>query len=373
MVDYFFVIFVMLSIYNIKINGPNNFFSDYMDIDNTNSIKGIFVWLIIFCHKTGYGNFKNYLFFGITQNLGQKVVSMFLFYSGFGIYESIKKSGYNYVKTLPIKGIILFIKSQLIILMFLATNIFIFKRKVSFRQYALSVIFKSGLGNSNWFAFTIIVLYLYSYVSFRFLKHKFFFGIIILSFLSFFHVKFVLNYYYQKQFYTVDTILCFLVGLFYSLCQKYFDKFLLKNDIYYYGIISIIIFLFYKTYNNYTLIKISMKNALFALLIISITIKVKFNNEFLKFLNSHSYSIYLLQRLVMWIVIKKRILQNHNFIQISFEFTSIIFISTLFDKYTFFVDKLLKKSYKKIPNRKYIIFNNININNQEKNIINFEN
>ena len=354
MIDYFFIIFVLLSIYNIKIYGSNNFFSDYMDIDNTNSIKGIFVWLIIFCHKTGYGNFKNYFFLGIVRNLGQKVVSMFLFYSGFGIYESIKKSGYNYVKTLPIKGIILFIKSQLIILMFLVTNIFIFKRKISLRQYALSVIFKSGLGNSNWFAFTIIVLYFYSYVSFRFLKHKNFYGIIIMSFLCFFHIQFVFNYYYQRKLYPVDTILCFLVGLFYSLCQKNFDKFLLKNDIYYYGIISIIIFLFYITFNNNTLIQISIKNALFALLIISITIKFKFNNGFLKFLNSHSYSIYLLQRLVMWIVYTKRIFKNHNFIQISFEFTQIFYISTLFDKYTFFVDKLIKKSPKNILNRRHI-------------------
>ena len=54
MVDYFFYIFCFLSIYNIKLKGLDSFFYDYMKIENTNSIKGIFVWLIIFCHKYIY-------------------------------------------------------------------------------------------------------------------------------------------------------------------------------------------------------------------------------------------------------------------------------------------------------------------------------
>ena len=75
-----------MSVYNIKVKGINNFFDDYMEIENSNSIKGIFVWVIIFCHKTKYGNFTNYVFNIIVVNLSQKVVSMFLFYSGFGIF-----------------------------------------------------------------------------------------------------------------------------------------------------------------------------------------------------------------------------------------------------------------------------------------------
>ena len=180
MIDYFFFIFCFLSVLDVKIKGKDDFFEDYMKLDNTNSIKGIFVWLIIFCHKKKYGIKKKYLFIKIVRNLGQKVVSMFLFYSGYGIYESIKNKGNQYSKTLPYKATIIFLKSQIIILMFLAANIFIFKIKIGLKTYLLSVIFKSSLGNSNWFAFTIIILYFYSYLSFRFIKYKIFFGIIIL-------------------------------------------------------------------------------------------------------------------------------------------------------------------------------------------------
>ena len=124
MIDYFFFIFCLLSIYNIKISGPNNFFQDYMNLDNTNSIKGIFVWMIIFCHKMEYLNKKNYIYIRLIKNLGQNIVAMFLFYSGYGIYESLKKKGTNYSSTLLVKAIILFLESQIIIILFLIANIF---------------------------------------------------------------------------------------------------------------------------------------------------------------------------------------------------------------------------------------------------------
>ena len=135
----------------------------------------------------------------------------------------------------------------------------------------------------------------------------------------------------------------------------------------------ITIILFYRTFNKGTLIKISFKNDLFAILVVLITMKVKFNNDFLKFLNTHSYSIYLLQRLVMLFVYRFRLFKNSAFIQLSFEFTSIFLISSLFDKYTFFVDIFLKKKLKKIPNSKYIIKSDIYVDNKNKKLLRFEN
>ena len=241
MLDYFFFMLCFLSSINIAIKGSDEFFFDYMALDNTNCIKGVFVWLIIFCHKLGYGVHKNYLFKRIVSNLGQKVVSLFLFYSGFGINESLQKKGKSYIKTLPKKACILFIKFQLILLMFLIENIFIFKNKITLKRYLLSIIFKNSLGNSNWFAFNIIIFYIYSYISFRFIKVWHFFGIIIISIICLIHSKFVYNYFYQKKIYAIDTTLCFVVGFYYSSMKFFIDKILLVNDIFYYGVISAII------------------------------------------------------------------------------------------------------------------------------------
>ena len=362
MLDYFFFLFCFLSVFKIQIKGFDDFFSDYMNLSNTSSIKGIFVWLIIFHHKSDYRNYNNCIYKKITGNLGTKLVSMFLYYSGFGIYESLKSKGSNYPNSLLIKAFILFLKFQIIILMFLLTNIFVLQKKILLKEYLLSTIFRASLGNSNWFAFTIIILYCYSFLSFRFIKNKIYLGIIIISFICILHIKFIYKYYYPNLNMAVDNILCFIIGFYFSFMKRNLDKIIMKNDICYFFSISIIIFIYYKTILIRNLIYDSISNALFAIIIVFISMKVKFNNDFLLFLNSHSYSIYLLQRIVMIITYKKKIFNNSEFIQVSFEFSSIFFIASLFDKCTKFLDILFKilNGYSKKVN--YMAINNKSLN-----------
>ena len=164
MEDIAFLVLCLLTINNVSYKGSNDFFYDYIELKNTNPIKGIFVWMIILYHYIHYYSREKYkyIYEEILNDFGQKVVTMFLFYSGFGLYESIKKKGNKYVKTLLIKALILFIKTQLILLVFLLRNI-IYKMKTTLKQYLLSVIFYESLGNSKWFALTIIVYYIYTY------------------------------------------------------------------------------------------------------------------------------------------------------------------------------------------------------------------
>lgn len=352
MEDIAFLILCLLTIVNIKIKGFNQFFVDYMDLKNTNNIKGIFVWMILIKHYSEYYK-KKYIYKMILNYFGQKIVSLFLFYSSFGIYESIKNKGKNYIKTLPKKIIIIFIKSQLVILIFLLINI-ILGIKIKLKKYLFSIIFISAIGNSNWFAFTILTLYFYSYISFIFIKNKshFFFGILIINIISFFHIHLVYYYYYPKKIGTIDNILCFIIGFYYSLIKKYFDKIIMKNDILFYGFLSftILIYYYFYIYEIKTIFIVSIINAIFSLIVVFITMKIRFDNEFLKLLNSHSYSIYLLQRAVMIYISKKKYFESNEFIRFFFEFSTIIFISILFDNSTSFIDKMFKKDLQKTEN-----------------------
>ena len=91
------------------------------------------------------------------------MVSIFLFYSGFGIFESIKNKGISYVKTLLKKAVILFIKFQLSLLIFLLNNLFL-GIKLPLKQYLLAIIFKCGIGNSFLVCFhNYILLLLFIY------------------------------------------------------------------------------------------------------------------------------------------------------------------------------------------------------------------
>ena len=344
-----------------------------MYLDNTNSIKGIFVWLIVFCHKTKYIIKRDYLFINICGNLGQQVVSMFFFYSGYGIFESFKKKGHVYIKTLPKKGFILFMKAQIVNLSILLIYKFFFNIKITIKKYLLSIIFKTSLEYSNWFPFTIILFYNYSFISFNSVENKYFLGIIIITLICFSHIFYVYNYYYPKALYSVDTVFSFVIGLYYSFFKKIIDKIIIKSDIYYFFIVSALITFYSKVFIYHNLINLSARNSCFSLLVVLISMKIKFNNEFLLFLNSHSYSIYLLHRIVISFVKRKNYLNNCEFIKISFEFTFIFFLSSLFDKYTIFMNRLINIKLKQLKNNnnyitsRFYVFSNIIEKNSDDN------
>jgi len=207
------------------------------------------------------------------------------------------------------------------------------------------MIFKSNIGNSDWFAFTIICFYFYSFISFRLIKQKYFLGIILLNIICCFHIYFTYNYYYPKRMIAVDNTLCFLFGFYYCLLIDYINLIFMKNDITYFGslYLLIIIYYYYYTYKRRSIIIVSITNILFSLIIIIITMKVRFNNDFLDLLNSHSYSIYLLQRVVMRIIYYKKYILHNELIRFFFEFITILFITSIFDKYTLFIDKYFKR------------------------------
>ena len=339
-----------------------------MDIENTNSIKGIFVWMIFFRHFTEYlkpSSIQKQKSILIDNSFKQNIVSLFLFYSGYGILESFKKRGNTYIKTLPIKSAIILIKSEIILFIFLCNNISL-GIKTSLINYLQAVIFRKSIGNSYWFSFTIIILYIHAFFAFFFIKKQSFIiiGIFLISIICFLHIYFVYTFYHPKQIISVDTVICFVIGFYYSFIKLYIDKIIMKNDIIYFGIISILILKYYKIYfyNKNNIYIISLKNGLFTICIILITMKIRFKNDFLFLLSSHSYNIYLLQRIVMIYFYRKRFFQNNEFIGFCCEFIIVIFMAISFGKCTIFIDNFLKKNKKiSIKCENFLISNTLNI------------
>ena len=373
--DLIFLIFTFLSLIGIKIKGKNSFFYNYLEIENTKPIRGIFVWMIFFRHYTGY--YKRDLrkiSIKIDKSLEQNIVSLFLFYSGYGINLCYKNKGIKYIKTLPIKSLVIFIKSQLILLIFILNNI-ILGKKISFKYYLYSVIFKKGIGNSYWFAFTIITLYIHSFLSFILINNKkfHFLGIIFLTIICQFHVKFVYKYYHPKEIISVDTIICFIIGFYYSFFQVYLDKLIMLNDYIYFSLISTCSFFYHKFYFNENFKNIycrSIRNGFFTILIIMFSMKIQFKNEFLEFMNFHSYSIYLIQRAIMIFIHEKKYFKNNEFVRFLFEFFTVLSMSCFFDKYSVYIDIMFQRKIKFIRKEKkkdynfIVIDNNLNLSNR---------
>ena len=159
----------------------------------------------------------------------------------------------------------------------------------------------------------------------------------------------------------MDTIICFNLGLYYSFYKHNLDKFIMYNDIIYYGILIIFILAYYYYYiaSKENIYNIFLKNAFFTFVAIFLTMKIRFKNEYLFLLNNYSYSIYLLQRVVFIHTIKKKYFYNNELIRFFFDYLFTIFLAALFDKYTNSINYLLK--YKNKREKQKIILNNNNI------------
>ncbi|MCD7948799.1 MAG: hypothetical protein LUG12_00870 [Erysipelotrichaceae bacterium] len=141
---------------------------EYLSIENTQAIKGIFVILIFLSHIRTYTTFDNTLDLAVIRFLdliSQLVVTMFLFYSGYGIYESIKTKAHYIQNFLKDRIGYVFMNLVLGLSLYLILNVFI-QRSYSLDHILLSLVGIKSIGNSSWFMFAILVLYMSTYFSF---------------------------------------------------------------------------------------------------------------------------------------------------------------------------------------------------------------
>ena len=175
-----YLLIVLIATYRLKFChiGFNN---NYLDKEQSNSIKGIFILIVFLCHiypyidNAGYimSSFPDQLFPIINQHIGQLLVVMFLFYSGYGVTESIKQKGQTYIKSYPKRRILsTLLNFDVAVLFFLFVNILL-GIKMSGNQIALSFICWESVGNSNWYIFVIILCYFITYISYVISKKDF--------------------------------------------------------------------------------------------------------------------------------------------------------------------------------------------------------
>ena len=102
----FIILLIGILCAGIKVGGKNEFYEDYLSPKNTTMINAIFSVLIFLSHAVQYVSLKGSLdapYFEMRSWLGQMVVVTYLFFSGYGIMESIKKKGRSYVRGIPVR------------------------------------------------------------------------------------------------------------------------------------------------------------------------------------------------------------------------------------------------------------------------------
>ncbi len=297
---FLFLAYVVLCLFGVKIKTTLD--SDYLSIENTQAIKGIFIILVFFSHFNSYVNYTHSydsVVKTITAVFSQTMVTMFLFYSGYGIMESIRKKGVDYIKAIPLKRVLATLfKFSCAVLVFGILGACL-GEKFSLPTVLLSVVGWESLGNSNWYIFVVVVLYLLTYVSFRFLSgKKYIVPLLITLFLTSALILGNLVFHIKPLFW-VDTALCYVLGMFYS-CYKEKAERILSNNV---AWVCLTLLCMGATVAlkiiSAKAIFVFAVNLLFAVTVVLITMRVTFKNKALVWCGKHLFELYILQRIPM--------------------------------------------------------------------------
>jgi hypothetical protein len=341
----------------MKVN-ISDFNTKYLSKESTNAVKGIFVFLIFMSHFVPYCDtvvrFDN-PYFMIKEWLGQTVVTMFFFYSGYGLLESIKKKGRDYVKGLPKNRILkILFHFDLAIVIFLIVNLI---RGVEFNlsETLLALFGWESIGNSNWFIFAILVLYIFVYISFMIFKDR---TVLAITSVTLMTVAYMIIFRVTKckDYFWCDTVLCLTLGLWYSYFKSGIERFMMKKNIIYFPITILTVGL------TFFLEKFKMDDDFlagamsgdakffsgavamglaFTLSVVFITMKISVGNGALAWLGKHVFSVYIFQRMPMSIFSQVDSIYSNKYLYFVVSFAATIIIAELFDRMVAELDKKL--------------------------------
>ena len=353
----FFVLVLLLVVFSsISAAKPNEFQKDYISIDTTNAIKGIFVILILFSHGKGYieiGGVYDDPYISMQNHLNQMVVAMFLFYSGFGMMEQIKKKDFEYIKSIPKKRFPnLLLNYDIAVFLFVIEGLLMGKT-YTFKQIVLGLIAWEGVGNSAWYIFVILCLYIFTFLSFftiKWVKNKHYklFCIVLLTAFSIALVYALMKVDKHQVWY--NTLMLFVLGFWYSYFKDTIEKVLMKNDVIY-SCVALILFaayiLFYiRRWNGieyYTVWAVC-----FTLITVLITMKISVKSVVLQWFGKHIFTIYILQRIPMNYLSTLPFFQTHKYLFLIVSYAITIVIAQLFD---IFLGKLSGLIWKQKPKK----------------------
>ena len=347
----FILILLMIIIANAEIAKPNNFNIEYSSISQTNVIKGIFVILVLLGHGNAYLNVEGALdipYKSFQSHLGQMVVSMFLFYSGFGMIKSIMKKRFGYIKTLPIKRfLIVVLNFDIAVILFEIMNICL---KIHFDWKTILLAFTGwvGIGNSNWYMFAIFVLYILLFVSFYFLKWfdkeiSLYIGMVIFTILSIAFVYWEIKV--GQPTWCYNTVILFALGGWFALFQKQIESIVMKNDYIYIVLGAVMAVIYWISFKNrgYGIKAYSVWACLFTVAVVMITMKVSIKSTVLEWVGKRVFSIYILQRIPMTVLTKTGFTQNSPYTFIVLVFLITLGLAVIFDYVVEKLDKVILK------------------------------
>ena len=136
-----------------------------------------------------------------------------------------------------------------------------------------------------------------------------------------------------KEGFWYNTIILFPLGFWYSYFKNTIEKILMKNDIIYSSILAVVViaYIFAYLHRFDKLLIYEIWAMLFCALTVMLTMKISLQNEILKFLGKHIFSIYIIQRIPMILLDHYGLSGRHKYVFLIVSFAITIAMALIFD------------------------------------------
>lgn len=307
---------------------------------DTTTINGIFTLLIFFSHSTQYWPLSSSFFdrvYGCFQNIhNQWVVTTFLAFSGFGVMHKIATDkGQRYVLSYPYKRILkTFINFDIVVVMYLIVALII---GVHYDKFTIlgSFIGITSVGNSNWYIFAILFLYIFSYVAAIIFENNHNKQIITVFILTIFYIAIMWSFGFEMRYYS--TVMCYPLGAFLAIYKDRVLNTIKRYKILTLLLIFLVIGMTYKLRFNAIIMNVSSVGFVLAVVWFLLFFEIKSN--ILLFFGKHAFSIFILQRIPGLLLYNYFGESVNKYIIITIDLAITIVIALLYDKWIYKIDK----------------------------------
>jgi len=314
----FLIILACVALLGIKVR-PVGFFEDHLSGKKTGSVRGILIMIIVLSHMRAYidmsehftVSFYNYFMLF----LGQAMVALFFFYSGYGIYESVKRRPNYFDGFVENRVFKIMYHFGISVILFWILNVAVLGERVTLDTLVKAFLGFKSIGNSSWFVFTMLLVYIFAFLVFRFFgKYPLVAIGAILALTVGFAACIELNK-YERLWY--DTAFCFALGFLWSYFKEKIDGLMRRHTVYYIALaVSIAAFVaatvVYR--QGFNPVLGTLKNLLFAVAFTLLSMRLSLHNKILEWLGKHSFGIYLLHRIPMILLSHFGILSDNKYL-----------------------------------------------------------
>ncbi|MDO4608925.1 MAG: acyltransferase, partial [Clostridia bacterium] len=275
--------------------------STYLSLANTYTLRGIMAILVVFCHiarEIDVGFFKS------IRPAGYLMVSVFFFFSAYGLTVQYLKKGTAYLKSFFKRNIL-----YLYIIFAITTAIYLAWYRICGQTYPIKrilfCIFGKTIASGSWYLCVCILFYIFFYIAFKLFgaTHKAVIAVFIMQ------IVLALIYIlagYKSTWYRSN--LSFTLGIFWALNFDKINAFLKKK--YYlvlfcslgvFLILTAIPYIFKNSGIDFKTLRIACRifsTVAFSIFFVLIGKKIQFNKKIWGFVGSISLEIYLFHILI---------------------------------------------------------------------------